>query len=614
VLRVAGETHVGKVRTSNEDALIVDDARGLYAVLDGMGGANAGDVASQTARDAIREFVTQKRLLMEPSVLLEAAIQTACRTVHDAANASTERQGMGTTVVACLLVSDKRAWVAHVGDSRAYLWRDGRLLALTRDHTVVEELVDRGLLSAEEAERHPHKNVLSRNLGAAPETRVDLVEVELQAGDRLMLCSDGLYGYAANEALQYLLGSGDAPAQVARDLIELALRGGGGDNVTTIVIEAPPGAPTTTQLVRTTGAAAWWLRRQRFLRIARDHGLTKNPICRGLDPDDALEVVALSLCESVFHDLEKSTGVNVWTFAQNLATGWFERDGDWRALRELFDILEACALTIVDDIRTTDDQLGFLLDIAVSRALVVAQLALGGALGDRLRHAENELIRFYSSVQDSADVLDTVPTTPALDVDSGAQFEGHPTIPHQRPARPVTSSEISGELVAGIGKTLTIARSRLSPRAELVKQILSGLETVATAATAGAAAAGAAARELYGARPIDAANVLPMFDAFEQARLVITASVHQVSSPDLLRAKVLAALSDALQHLVAATAGIVLELAAPYSERLREVQAETSALRDQVASAERRRAALETKFAATIDQSQPWDTRGTTEW
>jgi serine/threonine protein phosphatase PrpC len=614
VLRAAGDTHVGKVRSANEDSMIVDDARGLYVVLDGMGGANAGDIASQTARDAISEFIIQKRLVMEPKLLLEGAIQAACHAVHEAANTSTERQGMGTTVVACLLVDSKRAWVGHVGDSRAYLWREGRLRALTRDHTIVEELVDRGLLGAEEAERHPYKNVLSRNLGAKPETRVDLVEVVLKPGDRLMLCSDGLYGYAASDAIQYLLGSGDAPAQVARDLVELALRGGGGDNVSTIVIEAPQGVPSTSQVVRTSGAVAWWQHRQRFLQIARERGLTKNPICRALDPEEALEVVALSLCEAIFHDLEKSTGVNVWTFAQNLAAGWFERDGQWRPLRDLFDILTSCSRVVIEDVRAADAALGFLLDIAVSRALVVGELAIGGMLGERLRQVDADLVRLYAARTDISDSPDTEPVVALPESDSSARFEGQATMPFLRAERPVTSSGASSELVAVIDKTLTIARARVSPRAERVKQILGAVETIATDAKGGAAAAVAAARELYGVRPIDDNGIMMLYDAFDHARIVITASVHQTSAPDLVRAKVLAALSAAHQRLVATMASLVVEDAAPSTDRLREAQAKTLALRDEVERAELQRAALETKFAATIDQSQPWEKRGTTEW
>ncbi len=606
-IRVAGDTHVGKVRTTNEDSMIVEPARGLYAVLDGMGGANAGDIASQTARDAIREFVVQRRLVMEPKALLEGAILAGCAAVWNAAQASREHHGMGTTVVAALVVDGKRAVIAHVGDSRCYLLRHGRLQSLTRDHTIVEELVDRGLLPAEEAERHPYKNVLSRNLGAKPDTRVDVVELELNAGDRLLLCSDGLYGYASTEAIQYLLGSGDPPDQVARDLIDLALRGGGGDNVSTIVIETPPPAPSTTQVVRTSGAVAWWQRRQRFVQVARDRGLTSNPICRGLEPDEALDLIAMSLCQAIFHDLEKSTGVNVWTFAQNLAGGWFERNGEWTPLRELVDILAASARVVVDEIRAAEAALGFLLDVAVSRALVVAELAIGGLLAERLNQVDGELIRIHAALQET--IESELPPE-----DTGSKFIDSPTIPFLRPDRPVTHSGISADVVSAIEKTLTIARARTAPRAELVKDILTALETIATDGSGNFASAVLAARELYGVRSVDDTGIMPLFDALDQARIVVASSVHQISATDLLRAKTLAAISTAHQRLVGAMTGLVLEAVAPYSERLREVQAETGAMRDQVARFERKRAELERKFATTVDQSQPWERRGTTEW
>jgi len=607
-LRVAGDTNVGKVRQTNEDSMIVDHQRGLYVVLDGMGGANAGDIASQTARDAIASFVQQRRLTMEPKVLLESAIQYGSASVWNAAQEARERHGMGTTCVACLLIDPKRAIIAHVGDSRAYLLRHGRLQSLTRDHTIVEELVDRGVLSPDEAERHPYKNVLSRNLGARPETRVDSVELEIKPGDRILLCSDGLYGYASNDGMQYLLGSGDAPETVARDLIDLALRGGGGDNVSVIVLEAPQPPPTSTQVVRTSGATAWWQHRARFLQVAKERGITKNPICRGLKPDEALDLVAASLCEAIFHDLEKSTGVNVWTFAQNIAGGWFERGGQWKPLRDLMDILATSARVVVEDIRTGDATLGFLIDVAVSRAMVVAELALGGLLAERLRQVDADLIQIHTAIQE------TIDTDGSERLDTDAQFTNQATIPFMRPDRPVTNPGISAELVTAIEKTLTIARGRTSPRAELVKQILVALETIATDPSGNFSSAVLAARELYGVRTVDDAGIMPIYDAFDAARIITASSVHQISAPDLLRAKVLRAISTAHQRLVGAMTGLVLEAVSPYSDKLKEAQAATSELRDRVARAERKRAELERKFATTIDQSLPWEKRGTTEW
>ncbi len=609
-MRVAGDTNVGKIRTHNEDSMILDATRGLYAVLDGMGGANAGDIASQMARDAIIEYVTNRRGNMAPRQLLEAAIQAGSASVFQASQNNRERHGMGTTVVACLVVDAKHAVVGHVGDSRAYLLRQGRLQALTRDHTIVEELVDRGLLTAEEAERHPYKNVLSRNLGARPETRVDLLELELKPGDRLLLCSDGLYGYASMEAIQYILGSGDAPDHVARDLIELALRGGGGDNVSTIVIEAPQAVQSSTQVVRTSGATAWWQKRQRFLQIAKDRGLPKNPIVRGLKPEEALELVGLSLCQAVFHDLEKSTGVNVWTFAQNLAGGWFERGGEWSAVRGLMDILGTSARVCVDEIRDADPQLGFLLDVAVSRALVVAELALGGLLAERLRVVDTDLIELQTAQHDVVER----PVTEDPDAASSGGFIDRPTIPFMRPDRPVTNSGVSSEVLDALGKTIVIARARTAPKAELVKQVLSALEQIATDGGGNFATAVLSARELYGVRPVDDAGVMPLFDALDTARIITASSVHQIQATEATRAKVLLALSTAHQRLVGATTGLVLEAALPYSDRLREVQAVTSEMRDQVARLEKKRAALEREHASQIDSSLPWGSRGNTEW
>lgn len=607
-IRIAGDTNVGKVRTTNEDSMIVDPMRGLFVVLDGMGGANAGDVASQMARDAISEFVLHRRSTMPAAALLDGAIQAGSATVFAAAQANRERHGMGTTCVAALMVDATRVLVGHVGDSRAYLLRGGRLQTLTRDHTIVEELVDRGLLSPEDAERHPYKNVLSRNLGARPEARVDIVDIELRPGDRLLLCSDGLYGYASAEGIQYILGSGDAPEHVARDLIDLALRGGGGDNVTTIVLEAPAPAPTSTQIVRTNGAGAWWQRRQRFLHVAKERGLPRNPIVRGLDPKEALDLIALSLCQAIYHDLEKSTGVNVWTFAQNLAGGWFERGGEWAPLRGMMDILCECARTVVDEIRTIEPQLGFLLDVAVSRALVVAELALGGLLAERLRQVDSDLIQLHTAAQETVEGnVDEL-------LDTGDRFIDRPTIPFLRPERSITNTGETAEVVSAIEKTLTIARARTAPRAELVKQVLTSLEAIATDGAGSFATSVLAARDLYGVRPMDDSGVMPLFDALDQARILTASSVHQIQASEVTRARALRAISTAHQRLVGAATGLVLEAAAPYGERLREAQAKTSELRDQVAKAEKKRAELERRFATNVDPSLPWGSRGSTEW
>jgi PPM family protein phosphatase len=143
------------------------------------------------------------------------------------------------------VIDPQRVVIAHVGDSRAYLLRDGRLQVLTRDHTIVSELVDRGLLTAEEGERHPYKNVLSRNLGAKPETRIDCLEVALRPGDRLLLCSDGLSDVVDDDAIATTL-RGASREECAAHLIELALAAGGRDNISAVVADVAPREDPTT--------------------------------------------------------------------------------------------------------------------------------------------------------------------------------------------------------------------------------------------------------------------------------------------------------------------------------------------------------------------------------
>jgi len=616
-LRIAGDTNIGKVRAANEYTLILDPGLGLYAVLDGMGGANAGDVASQLASDTIREYVQHRALALTPCDLLEQAIIAGSAAVYSAAQIEADRHGMGTTVVACLVVDPSYIVVAHVGDSRAYLLRGGRLQPLTRDHTIVEELAGRGLLTPDEVERHPYKNVLSRNLGSRPDARVDVIEVEVRPGDRLLLCSDGLYGYASADAIQYVLGSGDAPEEVARDLIELALRGGGGDNVSTIVIEVPAAPASSTAAVRTAGAVAWWQHRQRFLEVAAESALARNPIVRGLSAKDAVDLVALSLCQAIYHDLEKSTGVNVWTFAQNLAAGWFERGGDWKPVRAIVDILGDCARAVLDEVRAADSQLGFLLEVAVSRALIVVELALGGLLAERLRQIDDDLVELHSATMDTLeDTLESeeVPEATAPALAPPGELLDNPTAPFERSEGPAPGDEAPPEVVGAIAKILTLARGRVAPRDALTGQILAALQAVVSDSDGNFTMAVLSARGLYGVRSVDPAGVAPLFDAFDQARVVVAACAQQQRAPIAVRVRALRALSTAHQRLASAVTGLVLEAVGPYHDRLREAQATTAELRSAVATAERTRAELERQFATVVDTRLPWGARGTSDW
>lgn len=645
-LRAAGDSHVGHIRTSNEDSVIIDTRRGLYVVLDGMGGANAGDVASQTARDTIGEFIrANRRAATSGRVLLDAAIQAASRAVHTVGGSRHDRHGMGTTVVACLIESETRAVIAHVGDSRAYLLRGGRLIQLTRDHTIVAELVARGAISQEEAEVHAYKNVLSRNLGAKPDAKADFNELELKPGDRIMLCSDGLYGYASAEAMQYLLGSGDAPEHVSRDLIELALRGGGGDNVSVIVVETGGAAPTTTQVVRTNGAVAWWQRRQRFMVAAQERGVGRSPIAAGLGaPGEALELLAGSLCQAVFHDLEKSTGVNVWTFAHNLAIAWLGRGGAWAPLRGLLDALTGSARVVVEELRGSDAALARLLDTAVTRALVVAELAVGSVLADQLRVVDSELVEIHAKRQVEAEhrasttgvgiraltspgmvaftSAGTSSTTSSSGVGERTGFVEQVTIPFVSPHRAMShddggSPEILGAVRGAIRAARAKAAKAPTPAStrqragkddlhEVVDQVLASLEAIAASAD-GTAVAVMSAREIYGIRTVDEAGIGPLFDALDRARVMATAGVLGLGAAPHAVAAAMRRISIAHQRLVGACAHLAIDAAGPAKDKLREAQAETAELRKQVARWERKLGDLERKFATVIDPSRWWE-------
>jgi protein phosphatase len=240
--RVGAATDVGKVRTRNEDSYLVDAP--LYVVADGMGGHRGGDVASQltveTLRDARPEWGPPGGELME-------AVRNANRVVYDRSAADRDLRGMGTTVTA-LQIADDAGRIVHVGDSRAYLLRDGALQQLTQDHTLVQQMVDEGQLDAEDAERHPARHIMTRALGVEPQVQIDELTLDLHAGDRLLLCSDGLSGMLTNDDIRALLGRDSDAQETAEALVALAVERGGEDNVTVVVVDVEEGdAPEESQ-------------------------------------------------------------------------------------------------------------------------------------------------------------------------------------------------------------------------------------------------------------------------------------------------------------------------------------------------------------------------------
>jgi serine/threonine protein phosphatase PrpC len=241
LLEPYGATDAGKVRKNNEDSLLVGDGRDetLFAVADGIGGFEAGEVASSIAVDALKELETGESF--------ESAIREANRRILAAGRGDEKLSGMGTTVVAVRFggtEEEPAAEVAHVGDSRAYLLRGGELKPLTEDHSLVAELVRSGDLTRAQAAEHPQKNLITRALGAEEDVDVDTMVLPVEAGDRFLLCSDGLTDMVPEGRLSGMLAaSPEDPEGAARRLVSAALDAGGTDNVTVVVVdvkEQPP--------------------------------------------------------------------------------------------------------------------------------------------------------------------------------------------------------------------------------------------------------------------------------------------------------------------------------------------------------------------------------------
>jgi PPM family protein phosphatase len=234
-LRPFGLTHAGKVRQNNEDALLLGGGEDetLFVVADGIGGFEAGEVASSLAVDVLKD--------LQPDEPFKAAIGEANRRIVAAGRGDEKLSGMGTTVVAIRFggkQGEPVAEVAHVGDSRAYLVRGGDMKPITEDHSLVAELVRSGDLTRDEAAEHPQKNLITRALGADEEVDVDTAILPIVAGDRILLCSDGLSDMVSETGISEILAeTPDDPERAARVLLSAALDAGGNDNITIVVVD-----------------------------------------------------------------------------------------------------------------------------------------------------------------------------------------------------------------------------------------------------------------------------------------------------------------------------------------------------------------------------------------
>ena len=254
-------TDTGRVREHNEDAIAHDEDIGLFVLADGMGGYNAGEVASgiavKTIANLVREAYAVQDLgavdretgLLRPSIILRDAILRANKIIYQTSKSQPQCAGMGTTVVAALFY-DNRACVAHVGDSRLYRLRDDRYEQLTLDHSLLQELVERGFYSHEEAARSTNKNYVTRALGVEPGVEVEIAEYPVERGDFYVLCSDGLSDMVEDEDIHLTISTfHDNLDIIGKQLIQLANEHGGRDNISVMVANVVDSFPARQRIL-----------------------------------------------------------------------------------------------------------------------------------------------------------------------------------------------------------------------------------------------------------------------------------------------------------------------------------------------------------------------------
>ena len=293
-IRFYAATDVGRVRDHNEDNFLVDKKLALFVVADGMGGHAAGEVASALAVRIIHEEVKKEKQVVEDAStqadgwrshaikvlqLLETSVQRACARIHEEAKADAAKRGMGTTLSA-LIIAGSHGYIAHVGDSRIYLLRDGKIQQVTEDHTVYNELIKRGKLTKDQIDKVAQKNAITRAVGVYERVEVDTLTIEVLPGDQFLLASDGLHGYIAHTAeLEPYLSDEDGDS-ATKELIALANRKGGKDNITAVLVRLGEGDDKDTV-------------RARRLALKRDV-LAKMPLFSRLQERELLRIMQVA--------------------------------------------------------------------------------------------------------------------------------------------------------------------------------------------------------------------------------------------------------------------------------------------------------------------------------
>ena len=239
-LSVGARSDVGMIRSGNEDNWFAEsnDRRGVFVVADGMGGHAAGEVASEMAVQIVSRHLLTITSVLEPAApeRMAQSLRDANRAIYDRMIAEVDKQGMGTTA-SVLAMSDNQFLIGQIGDSRVYLLRDGALTQLTKDHSYVQEQVDAGLLTPEQARYHPYSNVITRCVGASETVEADIYTGEMKVGDVFLVASDGLTGMVDDRRLQSMLLARSGPGRIVDALIAEANGRGGLDNITAIVVQ-----------------------------------------------------------------------------------------------------------------------------------------------------------------------------------------------------------------------------------------------------------------------------------------------------------------------------------------------------------------------------------------
>jgi PPM family protein phosphatase len=237
-LRFAGLSDKGLVRSANQDSYFIDNLGRFFIVADGMGGHAGGEEASRIATQSIQEFLEKNWSEdLEPEPLLKEALTQANRNIVQNQRISPERGDMGTTVVVAIFPKEQQPWCAHVGDSRLYRLRDDKLEQVTEDHTWVAQAVNAGILMPDQARLHPWRHVLAQCLGREDLEHTEIQPLDVQSGDALLLCSDGLTEEVTDEVIQNHLGSSESCNEATVLLVEEAKANGGQDNITVVIVE-----------------------------------------------------------------------------------------------------------------------------------------------------------------------------------------------------------------------------------------------------------------------------------------------------------------------------------------------------------------------------------------